>query len=57
MKKRYYRNRGAHGDSSLILRPLGLLSEKPPLLSKCESGGSMSLGPSGVLHHSRAQPE
>ena len=31
-----------HGDSSLILRPPGLLSEKPPLQGVSLSGGSMS---------------
>ena len=38
-----YKNRGAHGDSSLLLTTLVVLSEKLPLLSDSESGESMSL--------------
>ena len=35
-------NRGARGDSLLMLSPQGLSNKKPPLLSLGESGGSMS---------------
>ena len=35
-------NRGARGDSLLMLGPLGPSNKKPPLLSLGESGGSMS---------------
>ena len=37
------KNRGARGDSLLMLSPIGLSNRKPPLLSISESGGSMSL--------------
>jgi len=39
-----FMNRGAHGNSSLILTALAVLSGKPPLQKpKTLSGGSMSL--------------